>query len=78
VPGGAQAIPAGLCVAACQQAGYILAGVEDAQKWYGANILHKSGSAAPDSNVLCNMACLVNGAEICGAPNRLDSFTFGW
>lgn len=64
-----------LCQAACQSAGYALAGVEFSQECYCANALTSCGIPAPEGNAGCNMVCQGNKAEICGGPNRLNLFS---
>jgi hypothetical protein len=76
VPGGAAAMTVELCLAACETAGYVLAGVEYAQECYCGNNFQNGGGPAPDGNALCDMACNGNPAETCGGPNRLDAYGF--
>jgi glucan 1,3-beta-glucosidase len=42
------------------------------------NAVRNGGGPAPDGSTQCNMACSGNTAEICGGPNRLDLYTFGF
>jgi len=42
------------------------------------NSLMNGGGPAPDGNLQCNMACKGNAAEMCGGPNRLDLYTYGY
>lgn len=76
VPGGPAAMTVELCQAACQAAGYVLAGVEYAQECYCDNTFKNGGGPAPDGNALCDMACNGNPAETCGGPDRLDAYQF--
>ncbi|OBT50969.1 hypothetical protein VE04_08835 [Pseudogymnoascus sp. 24MN13] len=66
-----------LCLAACQAAGYKIAGVEYASQCYCGNAFANGGALAPDGNALCNMPCDGNAAETCGGPDRLNVFFFG-
>ncbi|KAF8878018.1 WSC domain-containing protein [Gymnopilus junonius] len=56
------------CTAACKAAGYTLAGLEFAQECWCDSYLPLA-TLSPDSD--CNMVCLANSAELCGAGNRL-------
>jgi WSC domain len=76
IPGGPAAMTVELCLAACQAAGYVLAGVEYAQECYCDNAFKNGGGPAPDGNALCDMACNGNPAETCGGPDRLDAYQF--
>jgi hypothetical protein len=42
------------------------------------NALRNGGGPAPDGNAQCTMACTGNAAEICGGPNRLDLYSYGF
>ncbi|KAK3679133.1 hypothetical protein LTR78_000693 [Recurvomyces mirabilis] len=63
------------CTAACDAAGYSIAGVEYASECYCDNYV--SSSATNASITDCNMPCNGNGSEFCGAANRLDLYTAG-
>jgi len=76
VPGGPAAMTVELCLAACQAAGYVLAGVEYSQECYCDNTFENGGGPAPDGNAQCTMPCNGNKAEICGGPNRLDAYSY--
>jgi hypothetical protein len=74
IPGGSPAMTVELCVAACADAGYLLAGVEYAGECWCDNSLNYGGGPAADGNAGCNMPCNGNPKEICGGPNRLDFY----
>ncbi|OCL01753.1 carbohydrate-binding WSC, partial [Glonium stellatum] len=63
-----------ICLAACQSAGYILAGVEYNGECYCDNIFENGGGPAPDGDTGCNMACAGDSFEICGGPDRLNVY----
>ena len=42
------------------------------------NAVRNGGGPASDGSAQCNMACSGNAVEICGGPNRLDLYTFGF
>lgn len=62
-------IPA--CTAACQAAGYTLAGLEYSQECWCDNAVGGQGAPASDG---CNMACKGDGSTLCGGPNRLNVY----
>jgi hypothetical protein len=62
------------CNAACEDAGYTLAGTEYAGECYCDNQLRNGGGPAPDGNAGCNMACNGNATDFCGGSNRLNLF----
>lgn len=64
------------CQAACQSAGYTLAGTEYAGECFCDNQLRNSGGPAPNGEVGCNMKCNGNQTEICGGTDRLTLFKF--
>ncbi|KAH8892639.1 galactose oxidase [Thozetella sp. PMI_491] len=67
------AMTVALCVAACQQAGYILAGVEYASQCYCDNAIKNGGALASSG---CTMVCNGNSSEICGGPSLLDLYDY--
>lgn len=70
-----------ICIAACANGGYTLAGVEFGSQCWCDTTLHNGGGPAADGNTGCNMACQGNSAEICGGSNRLSVYTpatLGW
>jgi len=76
VPGGAAAMTNELCQAACEAAGYVLAGTEYGAECYcGAAVANDHGPA-PDGEAGCNMACNGAGDEICGGSNRLSLYSY--
>ena len=77
VAGGASKMTVALCTAACQGAGYSLAGVEYADECYCGNTFSNGGGPAPDGASGCNMVCAGNSSEYCGGPNRLDVYKLG-
>ncbi|PQE04599.1 hypothetical protein CJF30_00004400 [Rutstroemia sp. NJR-2017a BBW] len=77
VPGGTNAMTNELCQAACQAAGFTLAGTEYGGECWCGNTFTNGGVLASDGNAGCNMACKGNSAETCGGPNRLTAFSYG-
>ncbi|KAF8259546.1 copper radical oxidase [Lactarius quietus] len=73
VGGAANNSPAS-CTAACQAAGYTLAGVEYADECYCANSIGSNGAPAPASS--CNMLCSGNSSEYCGGPLLLNVYNY--
>ena len=63
------------CVAACQTAGYSVAGMEYGQECYCGNAIINGGNTTAESD--CNMACAGNSAEKCGAGNRMSIYANG-
>ncbi|KAI0154753.1 putative glyoxal oxidase [Xylariaceae sp. FL1272] len=61
------------CTAACQAAGYILAGTEYGGECYCGNEISNDGAPADDG---CDMKCNGNSTEICGGSNRLNVYDF--
>ncbi|KAF8890279.1 WSC domain-containing protein [Gymnopilus junonius] len=59
------------CTAACQAAGYVLAGLEYGQECWCDSYMPLAIST-PDSD--CSMACQADDTEICGAGNRLTVY----
>lgn len=64
------------CVAACQGAGYSLAGVEYSGECYCDNTISNGGTLAPEGVSGCSMLCNGNFSEYCGGPSRLDVYDF--
>ncbi len=62
-----------LCLAACQAAGFTLAGLEYAGECYCDTKIANGG--VPETSG-CTMACNGNAAEICGGPNRLSVYSY--
>ena len=75
IPGGSGNMTVEGCVAACNAAKFILAGVEYAGECWCDNTLNYGGGPAPDGNVGCDMPCKGNAQEMCGGPNRLDMYS---
>ena len=42
------------------------------------SVIRNGGAPAPDGAAKCNMLCGGNQAEICGGPDRLDLYTYGY
>ena len=61
----------GRCTAACLGAGYLLAGVEYGGECFCGNFISNGGTPASE----CNMPCIGNRSEYCGAGNRLGVYT---
>ncbi|KAI8635344.1 hypothetical protein F5Y19DRAFT_8141 [Xylariaceae sp. FL1651] len=61
------------CTAACQTAGYILAGTEYAGECYCGNTISNGAVPADDG---CTMKCNGNSSEVCGGANRLNVYDF--
>ncbi|KAI1093594.1 putative glyoxal oxidase [Rostrohypoxylon terebratum] len=61
------------CTAACQVAGYILAGTEYGDECYCGNSISNGAAPAEDG---CNMSCSGNKSEVCGGSNRLNVYDF--
>ncbi|KAF4830329.1 WSC domain-containing protein [Colletotrichum tropicale] len=61
------------CTAACQNLGFILAGVEYAGECYCGNSPANGGASVVDG---CNMVCNGNSSEYCGGPNRLNVYDY--
>ncbi|KAF8621390.1 hypothetical protein AX15_007844 [Amanita polypyramis BW_CC] len=60
------------CTAACNNAGYPLAGTEYATQCFCGYAVTNGGAPAPSTD--CNMVCAGNISEFCGGPNRLDVY----
>lgn len=58
------------CTAACQAAGFPLAGAEYADECYCGSAF--ANGAAPAALADCNMPCAANASEFCGGPDRLN------
>jgi hypothetical protein len=66
----------GKCKTACQNAGYVLAGVEYAAECFCDNTIQTPGGPAPDGDAQCNMPCAGDNTEMCGGSNRLNLFKY--
>jgi Glyoxal oxidase N-terminus/WSC domain len=75
-PGGQSALTVERCTAACQNAGFTLAGVEYGSECFCGNKIEGGGAPAPDGSAGCNMPCNGNRTEICGGPNRLNVYGY--
>jgi glucan 1,3-beta-glucosidase len=42
------------------------------------NSIQNGGALAPDGDFLCNMPCTGNNAEMCGGPNRVGVYSYGF
>ncbi|QIW95400.1 hypothetical protein AMS68_000918 [Peltaster fructicola] len=62
------------CTAACQSAGYNLAGMEYANECFCDTAIQNNGIVVTDGR--CNMACKGNANEVCGGPNGLSIYFF--
>ncbi|KAG4437963.1 hypothetical protein IFR05_006544 [Cadophora sp. M221] len=77
--GGPGVMTVDLCTAACQNGGYLLAGVEYSQQCWCGNSFANGGTVAPttpDGLSGCNMLCAGNLSEYCGGGNRLNVYNF--
>ncbi|KAI1344989.1 putative glyoxal oxidase [Xylariaceae sp. FL0016] len=61
------------CTAACQAAGYILAGTEYGGECYCGDTIGFNATTAPDG---CDMKCNGNSSEVCGGSNRINIYDF--
>jgi hypothetical protein len=67
---------ASLCTAACQAAGYSVAGMEFGDECYcGSSI--SAGNQGPLLEAACTMSCSSNSSQICGGPSRISVFSIG-
>jgi hypothetical protein len=60
------------CQGACQNAGYVFAGVEFGDECWCDNVIR--GIGAPTSSSDCNMPCSGNASETCGGSNRINIY----
>jgi len=60
------------CQGACQNAGYMFAGVEFGDECWCDNVIR--GIGAPTSSSDCNMPCSGNASEICDGSNRINIY----
>ncbi|RDL36505.1 Uncharacterized protein BP5553_05857 [Venustampulla echinocandica] len=77
-PGGGSSMTIAVCVAACNAAGFSMAGVEYSQECYCGNSIQHAAVEAPGGLSDCNMLCPGNTTEFCGAGNRLDVYKKGY
>ncbi|KAL0947758.1 hypothetical protein HGRIS_013836 [Hohenbuehelia grisea] len=63
------------CIAFCDQAGFIFAGVEFGQECYCDSAIQDPGVERPIEE--CNIACVGDKTQVCGAGNRLNIFYSG-
>ncbi|KAL7928405.1 glycoside hydrolase family 55 protein [Trichoderma chlorosporum] len=75
VAGGASAMSIQACEAACQSAGYTIAGVEYSGECWCDNKFENGGGPASDGNAQCTMTCSGAPTQTCGGPNRLDVYS---
>lgn len=64
------------CLASCQAAGFVYAGVEYSSECHCGNTFSNGGGLAPDGNVGCSWTCAGNTAEICGGNSRLSMYEY--
>ncbi|KAH6711606.1 hypothetical protein BKA61DRAFT_554745 [Leptodontidium sp. MPI-SDFR-AT-0119] len=76
VVGGSNNMSVSNCVAACQGAGYSLAGVEYSGECYCDNSIVNGATLAPEGVSGCSMLCNGNFSEFCGGSSRLDVYDF--
>jgi hypothetical protein len=62
------------CQGACQNAGYVFAGVEFGHECWCGSLIGGAGTLSPDNE--CNMPCSGNAAEMCGGSNRINIYAF--
>jgi hypothetical protein len=62
------------CLGACQDAGYVFAGVEFGKECWCDNVIRGIGTLTSDSD--CNMPCSGNASESCGGSNRINIYQF--
>lgn len=60
------------CQGACQNAGYVFAGVEFGTECWCDNVIRGIGVSTSDSD--CNMPCSGNTSETCGGSNRINVY----
>lgn len=65
---------AATCIAACQAAGFTLAGMEYSDECYCSNSLANGATAAAAGNADCAMACTGDATHACGGPNRISLY----
>ncbi|KAH6679413.1 WSC domain-containing protein [Halenospora varia] len=78
VNGGGDAMTVALCVQACKNSGYSMAGVEYASECYCGNALENNPVTALEGLSGCSMTCKGNSSEFCGAGSRLDVYKQGY
>ncbi|KAI9833274.1 MAG: hypothetical protein M1826_000187 [Phylliscum demangeonii] len=64
------------CVQACVGLGYTVAGMEFSTQCFCGNAVINGGTLAP-ADTDCSMTCSGNGAEKCGAGNRMSIYSHG-
>lgn len=62
------------CVQSCYQLGYSVAGAEYSTQCFCGNAIYAGGVLA-SSDTDCNMPCGGNAKEMCGAGNRLSTYS---
>jgi Glyoxal oxidase N-terminus/WSC domain len=72
--GGQSALTVELCISACQDAGFTLAGLEYGSECFCGKSIANGGAPAPDGSAGCNMGCNGNKTEKCGGPDRLNLY----
>ncbi|CZR63536.1 uncharacterized protein PAC_13433 [Phialocephala subalpina] len=65
-----------LCLASCQAAGYVYAGMEYHNECHCGNEFSNGGTVAPDGNAGCTWTCDGNAAQICGGNSRLSMYEY--
>lgn len=65
-----------VCVNACANAGYTIAGVEYGVQCFCGNALY-NGAAVATNQGDCSTVCPGNSAEVCGAGNRMNLYSLG-
>ncbi|KAH8659256.1 WSC domain-containing protein [Tricladium varicosporioides] len=64
------------CLASCQAAGFVYAGMEYHNECHCGNTFSNGGGVAPDGNVGCSMTCDGDTTEICGGAARLSMYEY--
>lgn len=62
------------CVSSCYQLGYSVAGLEYRRECFCGNAIYNGGTIAPSQSD-CNLTCAGNAMEVCGARNRLSTYS---
>jgi hypothetical protein len=62
------------CQGACENAGYVFAGVEFGDECWCDNVIRGIGTSVSSTD--CNMPCSGNTSETCGGSNRINVYRF--
>ena len=64
------------CLASCQAAGFVYAGMEYHDECHCGNQFSNGGGVAPDGNAGCTWTCDGDTTEICGGNSRLSMYEY--